>query len=261
MNFHVLTLFPEMIESVAGTSILGRAEKKGLISVTPVNIRDYTDDPHGKVDDYPYGGGPGMVMKAQPVYDCYTDVRKHCGENTACVFLTAQGKTFDQKMAKEYAAFEDIILLCGHYEGIDERVIEEIGPDEVSLGDFVLTGGELPALCFIDCVSRLVPGVLHNDDSAGEESFEGNLLEYPQYSRPEVWMGHAVPDIILSGDHGAVDRYRLEEAEKRTAERRPDLYEKYLAEKPPEKKKRKRKHKSTDALNAPGIPADSGQDS
>lgn len=243
MNFHVMTLFPEMIESVASASILGRAEKKGLISVEAVNIRDYTADPHRKVDDYPYGGGPGMVMQAQPVYDCYKAIRDRCPEGTRTVFMTAQGKTFNQKLAGYYAGFSDVIILCGHYEGIDERVIEEIGPDEISIGDFVLTGGELPALCFIDTVSRLVPGVLHNADSAGDESFQGNLLEYPQYSRPEVWMGRKVPDIILSGDHAAVDRYRKEEAERRTAERRPDLYAKYLAEKPPEPKKRKRRKK------------------
>ncbi|MEE3480814.1 MAG: tRNA (guanosine(37)-N1)-methyltransferase TrmD [Lachnospiraceae bacterium] len=251
MNFHVMTLFPEMVESVARTSILGRAEKNGLISVEAVNIRDYTDDPHRKVDDYPYGGGPGMVMQAQPVYDCYRAIRDRCPKGTKTVFMTAQGKTFNQELAGYYAGFSDVIILCGHYEGIDERVIEEIGPDEISIGDFVLTGGELPALCFIDTVSRLVPGVLHNADSAGDESFQGNLLEYPQYSRPEEWMGRKVPDIILSGDHAAVERYRKEEAEKRTAERRPDMYEKYLAQKPPEPKKRRR-HKKPKPGAGPG---------
>ena len=241
MKFHVLTLFPEMIEACAGMSILGRAEKKGLIDVEGVNIRDYTTDPHRKVDDYPYGGGPGMVMQAQPVYDCYEAVRGQTGANTATVFMTAAGKTFNQDLARHYSTFDDIIILCGHYEGIDERAIEAIGPDEISMGDFILTGGELPALTFIDCVSRLVPGVLHNADSAGDESFEGDLLEYPQYSRPEVWMGRKVPDIILSGDHAAVDRYRLDQARERTRERRPDLYERYLAAHPPEQKKRRKK--------------------
>ncbi|MBP5164003.1 MAG: tRNA (guanosine(37)-N1)-methyltransferase TrmD [Lachnospiraceae bacterium] len=228
MVFHVLTLFPEMIEAVAKESILGRARKSGLIDIIPVNIRDFTLEKHGKVDDYPYGGGPGMVMQAEPVYSAAMHVLKETG-NAPIVYMTAQGRPFNQTVAAEYAAkdLDHIIILCGHYEGIDERVISELSPDEISMGDFVLTGGELPALTFIDCVSRLLPGVLHNEGSAQDESFSNGLLEYPQYTRPENWRGREVPKIILSGDHAAVDRYRHEEAVKRTMERRPDMYRAY----------------------------------
>lgn len=228
MVFHVLTLFPGMIEAVSSESILGRAKKSGLIDIIPVNIRDFTTDRHGKVDDYPYGGGPGMVMQAEPVYAAVSHVLESTG-SAPIVYMTAQGRKFSQSVASEYAAkaYEHIIILCGHYEGIDERVIEELSPDEISIGDYVLTGGELPALTFIDCVSRLIPGVLHNDGSAADESFSDGLLEYPQYTRPENWRGREVPSVILSGDHAAVDRYRHEEALKRTMERRPDMYRAY----------------------------------
>ena len=228
MVFHVLTLFPDMIEAVASESILGRARKSGLIDIIPVNIRDFTTEKHGKVDDYPYGGGPGMVMQAEPVYSAVMHVFETAGE-CPIVYMTAQGRSLTQEVAAEYAdkAFDHIIILCGHYEGIDERVIEELSPDEISVGDFVLTGGELPALTFIDCVSRLLPGVLHNEGSAVDESFSNGLLEYPQYTRPENWRGRQVPAIILSGDHAAVDRFRHEEAVKRTKKRRPDMYRAY----------------------------------
>ena len=190
MNFHILTLFPEMVMGGLNTSITGRAIDKGLISVEAVNIRDYTQDKHNKVDDYPYGGGAGMLMQAQPVYDAWKAVAKPAeGKKTVRVlFMSPQGKTFSQEMAKELAQEEELIFLCGHYEGIDERVLEEIVTDYVSIGDYVLTGGELPAMVMIDSISRLVPGVLHNDDSAGDESFENGLLEYPQYTRPPVFL-------------------------------------------------------------------------
>lgn len=234
MNFHVMTLFPEMIEGTAGTSILGRAIQNGHITLQAVNIREYTQNKHKKVDDYPYGGGAGMLMQAQPVYDCYQAVMEGIKERrpekerpVKVVYLTPQGNTFSQKMAEEYAKEEDIIFLCGHYEGIDERVLEEIVTDYVSIGDYVLTGGELPSLIMIDAIARLVPEVLHNEVSADFETFHNDLLEYPQYSRPEEWRGKKVPEVLLSGDHRKIEAWRLEESKKRTKERRPDLYEKY----------------------------------
>ncbi len=231
MNFHILTLFPEMVMQGLHTSILGRAVEREHISIDAVNIRDYTLDKHGKVDDYTYGGGAGMLMQAQPVFDAWQAVADRIAARGASpgrvIYVTPQGKTFHQKMAQELAAEEDLIFLCGHYEGIDERVLEEIVTDEVSIGDYVLTGGELPAMVMIDAIARLVPGVLHNTDSAVTESFYDGLLEYPQYSRPEVWHDRRVPPILLSGDHAKVDAWRLEQSILRTKERRPDLYEAY----------------------------------
>ena len=209
------------------TSILGRAIERGNISVNAVNIRDYTTDKHGKVDDYTYGGGAGMLMQAQPVYDAYLAVQKMIGERTRVIYVTPQGKTFSQEMAKELAGEDNLVFLCGHYEGIDERVLEEIVTDYVSIGDYVLTGGELPAMVMIDAIARLVPGVLHNDESAATESFHNDLLEYPQYSRPEVWRDKRVPEILLSGNHAKVDEWRLEQSIERTKRLRPDLYEKW----------------------------------
>ena len=227
MNFHVMTLFPEMILSGMKNSITGRAIDKGLIAVEAINIRDYTTNKHNKVDDYIYGGGAGLLMQAQPVYDCWNALRKKIGkEGPRTVYLTPQGRTFTQKDAHEFALEEDLILLCGHYEGIDERVLEEIVTDNVSIGDYVLTGGELAAMVVCDAVSRLVPGVLHNDVSAETESFEAGLLEYPQYSRPEEWNGKKVPPILLSGDQAKVEAWKHEQALIRTRERRPDLLEK-----------------------------------
>mgnify|MGYP002511981454 CR=1 FL=1 len=230
MNFHILTLFPEMVMQGLNTSIIGKAAERGYISIEAVNIRDYTLDKHGKVDDYTYGGGAGMLMQAQPVYDAWRSVVDRVGQKRAgrVVYVTPQGRTFNQEMAQEMAQESDLIFLCGHYEGIDERVLEEIVTDEVSIGDYVLTGGELPAMVMIDAIARLVPGVLHNGDSAQTESFENGLLEYPQYSRPEIWHEKRVPEILLSGDHAKVDAWRLEQSLLRTKERRPDLYEKYL---------------------------------
>lgn len=229
LHFHILTLFPEMVLQGLGTSIIGKAAQRGHISIEAVNIRDYTLDKHGKVDDYTYGGGAGMLMQAQPVYDAWRSVVDRIGQERAgrVVYVTPQGKTFNQEMAQEMAKESDLIFLCGHYEGIDERVLEEIVTDEVSIGDYVLTGGELPAMVMIDAIARLVPGVLHNGESAQTESFENGLLEYPQYSRPEIWHEKKVPEILLSGDHAKVDAWRLEQSLLRTKERRPDLYEKY----------------------------------
>lgn len=226
VNFHILTLFPDMVMQGLHTSILGRAADRGDISIEAVNIRDFTTDKHGKVDDYTYGGGAGMLMQAQPVYDAWRSVAQRIGGRPRTVYLTPQGRTFDQGQAKELALETDLVLLCGHYEGIDERVLEEIVTDYVSIGDYVLTGGELAAMVVADAVSRMVPGVLSNDASGSLESFEGSLLEYPQYSRPEEWMGKKVPKILLSGDHAKVDAWRREQSVIRTAMRRPDLLEK-----------------------------------
>lgn len=215
-----------MVMQGLSTSIIGRAKDRGLLSIEAVNIRDYTLERHKKVDDYPYGGGAGMLMQAQPVYDAWKSVVDRIGYKPRTVYLTPQGSTFTQPMAKDLAQEKDLILLCGHYEGIDERVLEEIVTDYVSIGDYVLTGGELPAMVMVDAISRMVPGVLTNDESGSTESFEGNLLEYPQYSRPEEWMGKKVPSILLSGDHKKVDEWRREQAILRTIERRPDLLKK-----------------------------------
>ncbi|MCI9019418.1 MAG: tRNA (guanosine(37)-N1)-methyltransferase TrmD [Eubacterium sp.] len=225
MHFHILTLFPEMITQALNTSIIGRAVQRGCISIDAVNIRDYTADRHNKTDDYPYGGGAGMVMQAQPVYDAWKAVLQGAAlpRPPRTVYLTPQAPVFTQDMAKELAQEEHLILLCGHYEGIDERVLEEIVTDYVSIGDYVLTGGELAAMVVTDAVARMVPGVLSNALSGSTESLEGNLLEYPQYSRPEEWNGKKVPSILLSGDHAKVDAWRREQSVLRTLQRRPDL--------------------------------------
>lgn len=248
MRFHILTLFPEMVRQGLETSIIGRAVDRQLIELNMVNIRDFTQEKHGRVDDYPYGGGAGMLMQAQPVFDAWKSVCAVCGEEAAearsdggaeknavsgkyrpvrTVYVTPQGQPFTQRKAQEFAEEEELIILCGHYEGIDERVLEETVTDYVSIGDYVLTGGELAAMVVVDAVARLVPGVLGNEASAETESFHGDLLEYPQYSRPETWHGKKVPEVLLSGDHGRVDRWRLERAKERTAAVRPDLYQKY----------------------------------
>lgn len=225
MNFHVLTLFPDMVMDGLNTSIIGRAVKKGALSIEAIDIRDYSTSKHGTVDDYPYGGGAGMVMQAEPIYLAYQALEEKIGHKPRVLYMSPQGKTFSQSMAKELAQEEDLVFLCGHYEGVDERVLEMIVTDEVSIGDYVLTGGELPAMVMIDSISRLVPGVLNNDDSAVFESFHSNLLEYPQYTRPQVFMGRSVPDILLCGDHAKVEQWRYEESLKRTKEKRPDLFE------------------------------------
>ena len=225
MNYHVLTLFPEMILQGLNTSIIGRAIEKGILSLEAVNIRDYAGNRYGKVDDYPYGGGAGMVMQAEPVYAAVKDLEERMGYKPRVIYLTPQGSVFRQEMAVDFAKEEDLVFLCGHYEGIDERVLEEVVTDYVSIGDYVLTGGELPAMVMIDAISRMVPGVLSNGESGTIESFHDNLLEYPQYSRPEVWRDKAVPPVLLSGHHANVEKWRREESIKRTLERRPDLLE------------------------------------
>ena len=229
MRFHILTLFPEMVMQGLMTSITGRAVKQNKIAIEATNIRDYTLDKHAKVDDYPYGGGAGMLMQAQPVYDAYRSVadRLPDGAKKRVIYVTPQGTPFTQQMAQDFAGSDDLILLCGHYEGIDERVLEEIVTDYVSIGDYVLTGGELASMVIVDAVARLVPDVLNNDQSAETESFHGNLLEYPQYSRPEVWHDKKVPQVLLSGNQKKINEWRLEQSVIRTQERRPDLYAKY----------------------------------
>lgn len=226
MKFHVLTLFPEMIEDAVKTSITGRAIENNLISVDAINIRDYADNEYGQIDDYPYGGGAGMVMMAQPIIDAYVSINEKTDKNPRVVYLTPQGETFNHDKAVELSKEDELVFLCGHYEGIDERAIDAIVTDEVSLGDFVVTGGELPALVMIDAISRLVPGVLNNDDSASDESFANGLLEYPQYTRPDTVEGAEVPEILLSGNHPKVDEWRRQQSLIRTYERRPDLLEK-----------------------------------
>ena len=225
MNFHVLTLFPDMIMNGLETSILGRAAAKGIVSFEAVNIRDYTLERHGKVDDYPYGGGAGMVMQAEPIYRAYEALVEKIGKKPRVIYMTPQGQTFNQSIAVDLAKEEDLVFLCGHYEGVDERVLEMIATDYLSAGDYVLTGGELPAMMMIDCISRLVPGVLNNNVSAEFETFHDNLLEYPQYTRPEVFMGKKVPDILLSGHHANVEKWRREQSIIRTLKNRPELLE------------------------------------
>ena len=226
MQFYIMTLFPEMVIQGLSTSIIGRAVNKGLLSIEAVNIRDYAFNKHNSVDDYPYGGGAGMLMQAEPVYQCYRALEEKMNKKPRVVYLSPQGKTFNQTMAEEFAQEEELVFLCGHYEGIDERVLEEIVTDYVSIGDYVLTGGELPAMIMVDAISRLVPGVLHNDVSAEFESFQDNLLEYPQYSRPEMWHDKKVPEVLMSGHHANIEKWRREQSVIRTARNRPDLLEK-----------------------------------
>ena len=223
MRFHILTLFPDMIRSCMHTSIMGRAIENGCLSFEAIDIRDFAFNKHHKVDDSTYGGGAGLLMSAEPVFLAWQSVADSLPAPARCIYLCPQGKTFDQAMARELSGEEDLIFLCGHYEGIDERVIEEIVTDPVSIGDYVLTGGELPALVMMDAISRMIPGVLHNALSGESESFNDGLLEYPQYTKPEIWHGKAVPSVLLSGHHGNVDAWRREQSVRRTALLRPDL--------------------------------------
>ena len=226
MTVHLMTLFPEMIRNGMNTSITGRAINAGILSVEAINIRDYAFNKHQKVDDYTYGGGAGMLMQAEPVYLAYEAIAEKAGKRPRVVYLTPQGQVFNQQMARDMAKEEDLVFLCGHYEGIDERVLEEIVTDYVSIGDYVLTGGELPAMVMMDSISRMVPGVLSNQESGETESFAGNLLEYPQYSRPEEWHGKKVPEVLMSGHHANIEKWRREQSIIRTARRRPDLLKK-----------------------------------
>lgn len=224
MNFHVLTLFPEMIEQGMATSIIGRARENGYISLKTINIRDFSVNKHNKVDDYPYGGGAGMVMEAEPVFQAYQKAMEGtASKHPRVIYLNPQGVTFHQKLCRELAKEEDLIFLCGHYEGIDSRVLDEIVTDHISIGDYVLTGGELPAMVLMDAISRYVPGVLHNDTSTDEESFSAGLLEYPQYTRPEVWHEKEVPKVLLSGHHQNIEDYRRLKSIQTTIASRPDL--------------------------------------
>ena len=223
MNFHILTLFPDMVMDGLGTSITGRAMESGAIQAEAVDIRTYSRDKHRHVDDAPYGGGAGMVMQPGPVCDAYEDLCRRLNRRPRVIYMTPQGQRFNQKIAEELSKEEELVFLCGHYEGIDERALEAIGAEYLSLGDFVLTGGELPAMVMIDCISRLVPGVLGNGDSAEIESFYDNLLEYPQYTRPEVFEGRPVPEVLLTGHHKNIEAWRREQSIRRTLERRPDL--------------------------------------
>jgi tRNA (guanine37-N1)-methyltransferase len=242
MNFHILTLFPDMVVDALNTGILGKAVAKGIIGLDGVDIRDFSHNRHRKVDDYTYGGGAGLLMQAQPIYEAVQSVQERLPKKARVIYMTPQGRVFTQEMASGFSREDDLILLCGHYEGIDERVLEECATDFVSIGDYVLSGGEIPAMVLVDTVSRLVPGVLHNEVSAETDSFQNGLLEYPQYSRPEEWHGRQVPQVLLSGDHAKVDEWRLTESLERTRERRPDLYKAWLKEHPPAPvKRRKRK--------------------
>lgn len=225
MNFTVLTLFPELIENAMNTSICKRAMEKGYINLDTIDIRDFAENKNGRVDDYTYGGGAGMLMQAGPVYSAYMEAAKRLGKpKPYAIYMTPQGRVFNQRVAEELAAKDELVIICGHYEGIDERALEEIGTDNISIGDYVLTGGEIASLAVMDCVSRLVPGVLGNETSASDESFsEEGLLEYPQYTRPEIWHDKKVPEVLLSGHHANIEKWRHEQSIIRTKERRPDL--------------------------------------
>jgi len=225
MRIDILTLFPDMCNGVLGESIIGRARAAGKVEINSVDIRNYTKDKHRRVDDKPYGGGMGMIMQAEPIYQCYNALCDEIGKKPHLLYMTPQGKTLTQDKVKELAGYENLAILCGHYEGIDERVIEELEPEEISIGDYVLTGGELPALIVADSVSRMLEGVLSNNECFEEESHYNSLLEYPQYTHPGEWHGKKVPEVLLSGHHSNVDKWRREQSLKRTYERRPDMLE------------------------------------
>lgn len=223
MRIDIMTLFTDMCNSVLGESIIGRARQAGKVEINTVDIRDYALDKHRRVDDKPYGGGNGMIMMAKPIYDCFNDLCNKIGKKPHLIYMTPQGKTLTQDRVKELSKMDNIAILCGHYEGIDERVIEELQPEEISIGDYVLTGGELPALVLADSISRMIDGVLSNDECFEEESHYNSLLEYPQYTHPSVWNDREVPEVLLSGHHENVDKWRRQESIKRTFLRRPDM--------------------------------------
>lgn len=222
MQIDILTLFPKMFEGVLGTSIIGRAREKGILDINVINIRDFANNKHKQADDYPYGGGPGMVMSPQPLFDAFYHVLEE-SPAARVIYFSPQGKTLKQNMAEEYANMTHLVLLCGHYEGIDQRVIDRFVDEELSIGDYVLTGGELPSMVFIDCISRLIPGVLGSSLSAEDESFSKGLLEYPHYTRPQVYEGLSVPEVLLSGHHKEIDKWRKKESLRSTLNKRPDL--------------------------------------
>ncbi|MBR3760548.1 MAG: tRNA (guanosine(37)-N1)-methyltransferase TrmD [Ruminococcus sp.] len=239
MNITIATLFPEMCEAVLGESIVGRARKAGKIEVNFRQIREYTQDKHRRVDDTPYGGGMGMVMQCEPIYNCYKAVCEDLGTKPHTIYMSPKGKILDQKRAVELSKMDNILIICGHYEGVDQRVIDKIVDEEISIGDYVLTGGELPAMVLADAVARMCPGVLSDDVCFTDESIYSGLLEYPQYTRPEVWEDMPVPPVLLTGHHANINKWRHEQSLEITAERRPDLLEKYLIDNPPPKKKKK----------------------
>lgn len=232
MRIDILTLFPEMLEFTLNQSIIGRAIKSDILKINFHNIRDYTDDKHRRIDDYPYGGGMGMVMQAEPIFNCYKNIIKDLEEKPKVIYMSPQGKVLNQQTANNFAKEQHLIVLCGHYEGIDERVLDLIVDEEVSIGDYVLTGGELPALVFCDAVCRLVPGVLKDSECYTDESHQNGLLEYPQYTRPEEVMGQKVPDVLISGHHANIEKWRREKSIERTKNKRPDMYENYINRKP-----------------------------
>lgn len=221
-----MTLFPEMCERVLSESIIGRSREAGLVEINCINIRDYTADKHRRVDDTTYGGGTGMIMQVQPIYDCFCALTEKIGKRPHLIYMSPQGKTLSQQRVKELAQMENVAILCGHYEGVDERVIEEIVDEEISIGDYVLTGGELPALVLADSITRMLPGVLASDEAFEQESHYSSLLEYPQYTRPYEWHGKQVPDVLLTGHHANITKWRREQSLKRTYERRPEMLEK-----------------------------------
>ena len=225
MRIDIMTLFPEMCEAVLSESIIGRARENGFIEINAVNIRDYTEDKHNRVDDSPYGGGMGMLMQTEPIYACYKAICEKSGKKPYLIYMSPQGKTLTQKRVKELSKLDGIAILCGHYEGVDERVIEEIVDEEISVGDYVLTGGELPALILADSIARMLPGVLPNDEAKELESHYNGLLEYPQYTRPYEWHGKKVPDVLISGHHANIEKWRREQSLIRTFKRRPEMLE------------------------------------
>ena len=244
MRFDIMTLFPEMVDGILGESIIGRAQKAGVIEVHSHNIRDFSTDRHRKVDDTPYGGGMGMVMSCQPIYDCYQSIIETTPKTSSrrVIYMSPKGRVLNHEIALELSAYEHIVILCGHYEGVDQRVLDEIVDEDISIGDYVLTGGELPACVLVDSVSRLLEGTLASKECYEGESVASGILEYPQYTKPREWMGRCVPDVLLDGDHAKIDRYRLECAVELTRERRPDMLERHpeiLESLAPKKKKKK----------------------
>ena len=225
MRFDIMTLFPEYVDNILSESIIGRARKNGLLDIRTHNIRDYSEDKHRRVDDTPYGGGRGMLMAAPPIYRCYKAIEEALDSKPHVIYMSPKGRVFSESVAKELLSHENIVILCGHYEGVDQRLIDEIVDDEISIGDYVLTGGELPACIIVDAVGRLCDGVLAMPECHEKESFEDDLLEYPQYTRPPVWMGREVPEVLLSGHHANIEKWRLEQSKEITQARRPDLIE------------------------------------
>lgn len=243
MRVDIMTLFPDLVETVLSESIIGRARTAGLIDIHTHNIRDYSEDKHRRVDDTPYGGGKGMLMAAPPIYNCYSAVMAEGekSEKVKVLYMSPRGRTFNQEMAKEFSGFDRIVILCGHYEGVDQRIIDEIIDEELSVGDYVLTGGEIPACIVTDAVCRLVPGVLSEAECFEKESFEDGLLEYPQYTRPFEFHGMTVPEVLISGHHANIEKWRHEKAVEITKKNRPDMAEKLPPEEEPKKKRRKKK--------------------